>query len=488
MTSFKTKTIQGVFWIGLYYIATQFITLIINIVLARLLPPENFGLVAMAMTVISSLTLLQGLGLNIALIQWSEINDRVINTAFFLVIFTSLGLVIAGFVIAPAAALFFNNSQLTPMLWVLLSGIFIEALGVIPATLLDKELEFRKQLWPTIFPLIIYGSAVSVLALLNFGAWSIVWARIIQAIIRTWLVWYISPWRPKRHFEMIIVSKLLHYGKDITLNSILIFIFLTIDNVTVGKVLGEHTLGLYTMAFTWANLPATMVVAVFGRILFPALSKLQNNPTQMGKTYLKTLGLVTTIILPVAVGLSLLAKEFIATLYSSQWFETAPVLKILAFYGLFRSIGAVMGPVFMASGRQKLMLKIVAGQVFFVVTLIYPVTANFGLSGAALLLTTILLITILLDLFVVAQIVNITIKDYITCCFPQILAVLAMAITVKILQIQTWLILSSLFTLFFLSFCGFIVYSLILYYFSGNYLKEEMAFFYRSISSSDETV
>ncbi len=484
MTSFKIKTIQSIFWIGLYYIATQFITLIINIVLARLLPPENFGLVAMAMTVISSLTLLQGLGLNIALIQWSEINDHVINTAFFLIIFISLGLVITGFIIAPVTALFFNNSQLTPMLWVLLLGIFIDALGVIPATLLDKELEFRRQLWPTLLPLIIYGNAASVLALLNFGAWSIVWARIIQAIIRTWLVWYISPWRPKRHFEMIIVSKLLHYGKDITLNSILIFIFLTIDNVTVGKVLGEHTLGLYAMAFTWANLPATMVTSVFGRILFPTLSKLQNNPTQMGKTYLKTLGLVTTITLPVAVGLSLLAKDFIATLYPSQWFETAHVLKILAFYGLFRSIGAVMGPVFMASGRQRLMLKIVAGQVFFAVILIYPVTVNFGLSGTALLLTTILLITILLDLFVVTQIVNITIKDYITYCFPQILAVIVMAITVEIIQIQTWLILSPLFTLFFLSFCGFIVYSLILYYFSGNYLKEELAFLYRSISSN----
>lgn len=474
--SIKTKTVRGAFWTGTYYALNQILTFCISIILARLLVPEDFGLVAIVMIVIRGLTIFQGLGLNSALIYFQEITDHVKSVAFFIITLTSLCLFIIGFLSAPYIAMFFDNLQVIPILRLLVIIILTEALGIVPATLLDKELKFREQLLPEIVSLLTYGLIAFILAGLGWGVWSIVWGKIIQSVVRTASLWFINPWHLRLVFDATIAKKFIGYGKDISLNSLLIFIFLSVDNLVVGKILGEYILGLYSTAFNWSNLPANLVKSMFGRVLFPSLSKLQYDVNRVRKAYLHALSLIIAVTLPVTIGLYSVSEEVVSVLYTEKWLAMIPILKILCFYGFFRSVGAIVGPVFKASGNQSLMLKVITVQVISTIILILPVTARYGAIGTATLFTISQMITILIDLYLVGQIVGVSTRDYFRSLTPQILGSSIMFLIVK--YIKNWITL-TLFGLIMLILTGVITYSLTLHLISkGQILKDFLDLFY----------
>jgi O-antigen/teichoic acid export membrane protein len=476
--SLKTKTVHGVLWVGLYYITNLLISLIINLILARLLLPEDFGMVAMAMILINSLLLFQGLGINAALIRWADVSTCVTSTAFYLILGVSLSLAIVGYFITPSIAIFFDNATLMPVIKVLILTIIIGATGVVPATLLDKHLEFRKQIWLSLVPTLVFGFTATLLAWLGAGVWSIVWAKLIQTTLSAILVWFVSSWRPTWEFDVAVAQQLFVYGKDITFTSVLIFIFLTVDNTIVGKLLGEHALGLYTTAFIWGNLSATSIGAIFGRVLFPTFAVLQHDLPRTRKLFLKVLRFISIFTLPIAVGLAVIAEDMVSSLYKPEWIDMVPLIQVLAVYGMLRSLGTILGPLFMACGRQALMLKIVTFQVLLAVILIYPVTMRFGAIGTSLLLTSIMLLTMIIYLIAATIVLKIPRTEYFQFSYPQIVATAIMALLIIILRHQ---LSGSFIKVVIISLVGAGIYATALFLIGKNHLIDEFHEIYQSL-------
>lgn len=477
----KSKVVTGTFWIGTYHIFNQILTLIINIALARLLIPEDFGLITMALVITNSITSFQNLGVNAALIYWPKLNSQVISTACYLILLTSSFLVTISFFLAPYVAIFYNEPLLTPIFRVLTLGVFLHAPSIVPIALLDKELQFRKQLLPNTIPLLLYGLSTLWFAKMGLGVWSLVIGKLFHITLKTIIVWLIYPLELKLFFSTSIAKQLFDYGKYVTLNSFLVIIFLSIDNIIIGRVAGDHILGLYITAFAWGNLSAVGVTTIFGRVLFPTLSKFQHDFPKMGQVFIKAFGLVFTIIAPFTILLLIFSEEIISILYTEVWMGMSPFLRILSLYGLFRSMASVVGLVFKATNNQFLMLKVVASVVFLTVIVIYPVTTTFGVIGTATLLASIQLFTLLINSSLINKIVNITYRNYVTTLFPPVLASLTMIFFLYMMKY--YISNQSLIRLIILGTSGIMIYGVILHIISKGRAFSQLLELYQAIRS-----
>ena len=194
----------------------------------------------------------------------------------------------------------------------------------------------------------------------------------------------IHPYRPRFRWERTKVGELYGFGRWILGSSIVNFLNTQGDDVFIGKVLGTTALGLYQMAYRISNLPATEITHVVSEVTFPAYSQLQDRLAQLREAYLQALQVTMFVSIPMGGGILLLAPDFTRVLLGEQWMAMVPAMRVLALWGLIRSIGATTGPVFNAVGRPDLVTKLVSIKLVMLAVLILPLTAMWGIVGTAL--------------------------------------------------------------------------------------------------------
>ncbi len=377
------RTLSAVQWQLAASVVQRALQFGVTILLARLLTPEVFGLIALAMIVIGFATLVADLGLGPSLIQCRVLSERHVRVAF--TVTTALG-VLFTFVLyeaAPYSGWVLRSSALPAVLRALAFAFVLAGVGSTARALLRRNLNFR-GLFIIEFAsyLIGYACVAIALAVLGWGVWSLVWGALVQRALATVFALLMV-----RHSLRPLVAygelrDLLRFGTGASLASIANYAARNGDNVIVGRSLGPAALGLYGHAYSLMNLTSTYLAGILGSVLFPALSEIHFHPQRVGRAYLMAVKLTTIVTLPVLCGTIVAAPHMILGLYGKEWAGATLPLQILcgsgfllAIYHLGGSVAHATGNVFSEFRRQVIYaILVVVGSI---------IGSRWGISGVA---------------------------------------------------------------------------------------------------------
>ncbi len=425
--SLAQKAAHGMAWVTLSTAIVRVLSLLTQIILARLLEPEDFGLVAIGLLAVNSMGLFRDLGFGAALIyKKDDENYTAANTAFIIIPIVATILFALAYISAPYIAQFFDNATVEPIVRLLALTFIISSFGTVPSVLLEKELEFKKKALPEVASRIGYAVVTIGLAFQGYGVWSLVYGQIASAVIMLILLWIVSDWRPTLSFDGKVAWEMFRYGGPIIVGAITIFLFTNIDDAIVGKLLGISFLGYYSLAYTISNFPATQITHLINRVMFPTYSILQDDEKTLRKVYLKTLKYVSMLSIPFSLGIFVIAPDFVNIILGEKWGPAIPALQILCFYGLLRSIGATTGSIFKATGNPKWIYKINILQLIVLLIFIYPAITTFDIAGVAAIVLISIGIGVLYALKKVKEILKLTTHDYFNAVkYPIIISIIS---------------------------------------------------------------
>jgi O-antigen/teichoic acid export membrane protein len=382
--SLKDKILHGILWVSISGILLKFINFTVTIILARLLEPQDFGLVAIALIVVNFFEIFHDLGIRPALIHRKDERDAAANTAFLIFPTVALIFYAISYLIAPIAAQFFHAEQITVLIRVLALTFVIWSFGSLPKALLIKDLEFKKLVIPRLLPNITYGAVAIVMALKGFEVWSLVGGQLALMLMSTITIWHAQKWRPSLRFNRKIAIELLNYGKYAMTANIIIFLISVVDITFIGRLLGPQELGYYSIAFTIAGFFTLQISIMMSEVMFPALSKMQDDIDKMGLTYLKTLKYLSLVAFPATFGIIAVSWYFIKVIYGDKWMPAVAVLQVLCIYGLNKAMLKTTENLYLAAGKPQIMTKINLCQFIIMLILIYPLTLKYGIVGTGI--------------------------------------------------------------------------------------------------------
>lgn len=366
---------------------TKLLNLVALVILARILIPMDFGLVTIAAVIIGIITLFKDFGLSAAYIQRRTDEDEAADIVFWSNIALRLVLYAIAFVVAPFGAGFFGEPLVEPIIRVASLSFVIEAFASVHGARLTKTMQFKKIAIITVITSSVNTVSTVAFALAGFSYWSLVLGGLVGGPVNVALYWKMHRWRPRIRFNKAVAKDMYTYGRDIVGINLMGFGVSNVDNFAIGKFVGSSGLGVYTLARRFGLYSGQNLVALLGRVLFPAYSKIQMQKERLKRGYMKTFYPVSMLSFPVAMGLAILSYEFAFYVLGPSWLEVEVPLQFLAFYGLFYSLSAVGSNIFLAVKRQDVPLKILAAELLVLLASLYPVTAIYGLVGVAVFVT-----------------------------------------------------------------------------------------------------
>ncbi|RYF04510.1 MAG: lipopolysaccharide biosynthesis protein, partial [Oxalobacteraceae bacterium] len=300
-------------WISAIQLGQRVIELGFTAVLARLLNPTDFGVVAAAMIVVQLAQLMVELGIGATLVQIPDLTERDVRAGVTIVGFNAIVYAVATVILAPIAASMFSLDALAAVLRVLGLMFLIQAIGVVPEALLIRRLEARRVVVARFGAKLIGTGVVGVgLALLGYGYWALIAATLVEsAVAATWLWLLVRP-SMRLLLDRQALMRLLRRGSGFSTSRLLNFAALRGDNALVGHYLNATALGLYARAYNLMNIPADLYGTIAERLIFPALASVQNDPQRLRRAYLQGLELTALFGLPISVMLYILAPEIIS--------------------------------------------------------------------------------------------------------------------------------------------------------------------------------
>jgi lipopolysaccharide exporter len=380
--SLKGKTIRSAVWVGISNAGLGTLGMARTIALARLLSPEVFGLMSICTMVQRGIDIFTETGFGAALIHRQDRYEEARNTAFSMTVFRGFLVGAVVFLVAPFVASYYGEPVLEPCIQVMALGFCIVGFTNINTETRRKELNFKSLAYLQQATSVVSLVIVVTLAYLLRSIWALVIGQVLTVIVNVLLSYVMIEGRPTFFFNRTLAKELFGYGKFITGVAIFGFIASEIDNAVVGKVLGMEALGFYAIAFKLASLPATHFSKVTARMMFPVCSKLQNDRPALRSVYVKVMQFVGHLAIPVSIGMALMAPEIVRVLYGERWLPAVVPLQVLSLYGGVTALGS-WGYVFNALGKPHIPFYLNLGRALGIGALIYPMTAVFGLAGAA---------------------------------------------------------------------------------------------------------
>ena len=346
---------KGVLWSAGAFFAGRGLTFIATLILARLLAPDEFGVVAAIIVFLGLIELGSDVGMNATVVyeQESGVTPRV-QTAFTLNLLAAAALTAVGVAAAPLAAALFNMESHTDLFRLSALNLLGIGLGNIHDGLLMRELDFRRRAIPGIVRAFVRGVVSIVLAVVGLGAGALVGGMLAGTAVWTVTLWILSPLRPTFRLDLGIARSMAGYGAGAAVLEVVAVLASRADAVVVGRVLGERALGLYSMAF---RLPELLIASIswnISSVAFPALARKRvgdDAPALAGAT-LTQLRFQSLFAIPVAAGLAVLAAPIVVTLFGDQWADAGPVMSAVAAASGLTAVAFPLGDVFKAIGRQ----------------------------------------------------------------------------------------------------------------------------------------
>jgi PST family polysaccharide transporter/lipopolysaccharide exporter len=409
-----TRTARSGVWLTVSNVSQRALELVALLVLARLLSPTAFGLIGIALLVLTGLERFSQLGFTTALIQRHEDDvDRYLDTAWTLQILRGILLAAIVFALAGPAATFFGTPQVEPILQVIAIVPILVGLENPGVIYFQKDLEFHKQFLHLSSTTLVYVTVTIALALTWGNVWALVAGKLAAETSNLVVSYLLHDYRPRPGFDAGAARELLNFGKWIFASSIVYFLNDEGSDFVVGWLLGAASLGFYRLSYRLALTPASEVSGVISTVMFPAYSKLQGDVRAVREAFFRTVQLVTAVTFPTGVGIIVVAPLFVEGVLGPQWVPMIGVFQLLSVYGLLISLSGSFGPVWLAMGHPDYSAKIGAARVVVLAVLIYPAMTTYGLVGAAgAILAAFAFVALPIDLYVSRKLMDMRLRDF----------------------------------------------------------------------------
>tara|TARA_R110000744_G_scaffold103809_2_gene198933 strand:- start:9292 stop:10731 length:1440 start_codon:yes stop_codon:yes gene_type:complete len=355
--SLGKKMFTGVIWSAIDKLSTQAIQFILNIVLARLLTPEEYGTVGLLLVFIAISRVFIDSGFTKALIQKQDRDQTDISTVFLFNIIISIVVYTLLWIAAPFIADFYNIEILSILLRVLAISLILNALYTVPYTLISITLDFKTISKINLASTIFSGLIAVYLAYNGYGVWALVFQTIINSITTVIMVWIFNSWRPSLVFSKNSFKSLFSYGSNLLVSSLLERVVSDLSSLLIGKYLSAKNLGYYTRGTQFTNFFFSSIGTILDRVLLPGLATVQNDMKELVRYAKQIIRINALITIPLFLGLGILADPIIRVLLTERWIMAVPIMQVLCVARLITLLCSINVNILYIIGRTDLALR-----------------------------------------------------------------------------------------------------------------------------------
>ncbi len=374
------KTKSGFRWTALDTLLAKGIPVVVMILIARFLGPEEFGLFGILVIIVSLGILMNENGFCSSLIQKSHLSRYDLDTVFYVNLLLNLGVYGLFALLAPLIAVFFHTPELSSLIRALALLFPIGTLSAVQTALLNKKLRFRKLAIVNSVAALSGGFTACLLALNGNGIWSVVWMYLIQQSISAAMLWFISPWKPGFRFSKVHARSHFRFGSPLLLSGILDTIFRNIYNIIIGRFYPIQTLAFFERARSFQEYPSMAITGIAAKVSYPVLSKMQTEPGWSEQFFKRLIQLGFFLNAPLMMILAGVATPLITLILGNAWLDSVPYFQILCLVSIFYPHHAFNLNLLKVNGRSDLFLRVEVvkkAMVLFIVVLSVP----FGLKA-----------------------------------------------------------------------------------------------------------
>lgn len=423
---------KGALWMVLFRVVERSIGLVSTVILARLLLPTDFGLVAMAMSLIAVLELMHSFSLDMALIQNQRATEQHYNTAWTLNVLMGLISALALAALAAPAAWFYQEPRLETVIYVLAFGMLIQGMDNIGTVAFRKEMRFDQEFKFLVLKKLAPFCVTVSLAFLWQNYWALIFGMVTGWLSSVALSYWMHPYRPR--FTLTAWRELLNFSGWMMINNLLIAVYQRGVDFIIGRIAGTHALGLYSIAYEIANLPSSQLVAPISRAAFPGYAKMAADPAELKRGFLNVLSMIALIMIPVGVGIALTAEQIVGLFLGPKWSEVVPLMTLLAMYGVVQSFGSMAGAIYLALGKTKIMTGFVVINVIIMIPLVIVGVRQAGALGAAWAMMGVVILLLPLNLLLPFRWLNIHVTEFLAVIWRPLVAAGVMYLGVSMLM------------------------------------------------------
>ncbi|MGB2598967.1 MAG: lipopolysaccharide biosynthesis protein [Candidatus Omnitrophota bacterium] len=483
--SFGRLAVRGGVWVVALRVIHRALGLARTIILARLLSPNDFGLMGIAVLAINTIETFSRTGFETALVQKKENIKEYLDTVWTVQLARSVVLFAILYLAAPLIAGFFKSSLALPVIRLLAFLELFTGARNVGTVYFQKELRFDKRFILEFSGLFVNIAVSLTLAFILRNVWALVYGSISGAFVTFIMSYILHPYRPKVSFNTGYAKELLKFGKWLFGSSILVFLVTQGDDAFVGRLLGITALGFYQMAYHLSNAPATEITHVVSQVMFPVYSKIQDNIPKLGEIYLSVLRFIAFLSFPVGVLLFVMAPDFTRLFLGDKWMPMVPAMRVLCVFGLSRSIGSTVGPVLYATNNPKVEIKLGLFQLIVLIILIYPFAKLWGILGVSYAVVASNILNTFLFMRKIRSILMVSLKKILVPLVSVGIPALIMAVP-ALLILKIWTGITGFFIALL---CAAAVYISIVFFIDrrrGGRLKEIISIILRGVKISHE--
>lgn len=473
--SLKKKTVKGAAWTSLNQFFNIGFGFVIGVILARLLSPDDYGLLAMIAVFNAIAAAFMDCGFGSALIRKPNLTENDSSTAFYFNIVAGAILYGVIWLIAPWVTVFYNKPILTQLLRVEALLLILSSFKIVQYTQLSRALNFKSMTIISVISQAVSGIVAIVAAYRGFGVWSLVLQHLGASIIGLVLLWIISPWRPRGKWDNSSFRYLWGFGSKLLASSLLNTVYANIYPIVIGKFYSAADLGQYTRAKGYANLPSQTLTGVIQQVTFPVLSQIQEDTERLGNSYRRMLRFTVFIVFPIMIGMAVLAHPLVIALVTDKWEQCVPYLQVICFSMMWYPVHSINLNLLQVKGRSDLFLRLEIIKKAIITVAIF-ICVPFGIMGICIGSVCTSIICLAINTYYTGKLINVGFVRQMLDMTPTLLASLAMGAVVYLAVMpfdSDWVKLAVGVPL------GLVIYLAIAKFFRMSELKEALDIIHR---------
>ena len=435
--SLKNKTVRGVTWSLIDNIANSGITFLVGLILARLLTPAEYGVMAMIAIFIAISTSIIDSGFSNALIRKNEVKKIDYDTVFYFNLVVSGILYIFLYLLSPAISSFFKEPVLIEVTRVISWILIINALGIIPRTIFIINVDFKVQTKASLISSLVSGIVGISMALFGLGVWSLVGQQLSRQLLNTFFLWFYCRWRPAWEFSIESFKEMFGFGSKLLVSGLMDTIYKNIYYIVIGRFYDPDQLGQYTRAEQIKLIFSSNLTAVVQRVSYPVLSSIQSEPVRLREAYRRVIKLTMIVTFACMLGLAAIAKPLIILLIGEKWLPAVPFLQIICFSGMLYPLHAINLNILQVKGRSDLYLKLeIIKKIIAVITIFIGIF--WGIECMLWGGVFVSFISFFLNSYYSADLIDYSTKNQISDIFPFLIISLIVSFCIWLISFTEW--------------------------------------------------
>ena len=423
----RERAIKATAWAGAAKVVGQAVAWAVTLVLARILDPKDYGLMAIVVFFMTFGVFFVRYGAGTAIIQRQTVSDDELSSVFWFTMILALILYAIIYVAAPFIAAYYEMPELTPMLRVVGVAFLFDGAGLVSKSVLEKSLNFRYLAHAEVVATILSAVAAFACAISGLGVWSLVISYLVLSFVRSLLQFVFTRWLPGLKLQVRRILDMITFGSSMSISQVLWYLYAHIDTMLIGKVLGQTPLGFYTMSMSLAAAPLQKVGLVFCQVSLPVLAQVKQDKAALGNYFIKMVQGISLMTLPLYTGGILVANELVPLALGDKWAPAIPAFKVLCLVLMIRAVDTLSRPVLLAVGKAPLALLF-----DLIFAIVFPVLLLAGLlkggmTGLFIVMPILYLVSTILWAWIAIRQTDLRLRDFARALWPVIEPCLVMA-------------------------------------------------------------